>query len=240
MPDPVTYEGSDLEALAELPNYQNAIVDIFRPHLRGHVAELGAGIGSLSRMLLPLVDRLDLIEPSPNLIPRLSGRFAGDSRVAVFADTLEHWLSSREAASLDGAVMINTLEHVRDDGAALRELARVLRPGGRLMVFVPALPFLYSRLDAAIGHHRRYRRSELVAKVEAAGFEVLHAAYFDLLGILPWLLVHTLGGRTRMDPGAARLYDRVGVPLTRMVERALPVPVGKNVILVAGRSECAA
>lgn len=230
-----TYEGSDLEALAELPNYQNAILGAFQPYLRGQVVELGAGIGSLSRLLLPSVKTLDLVEPSSNLAVRLIERFKDSPSVAVFQETLETWLAVREDTSLDGAVMINTLEHVKDDEAALAELARVLRPGGHLMIFVPAMPFLFSRLDAAIGHYRRYRRAELVAKTEAAGFTILKAEYFDILGILPWFLLHTLGGRTRMNPDAARFYDRVGVPVTRLIERVLPVPVGKNVVLVARR-----
>lgn len=233
MPEAASYEGKDLEALADMPRYYDWIMERFRPYVGGRVAELGAGMGTVSARLLPLVDSLDLVEPSPNLVDRLRRRFSGDGRVRVFAETLEERLATDEAAVYDAAVMVNVLEHIADDAAALAGLHRLLRPGGRLLVFVPALPFLYSRLDELVGHHRRYTRAGLVANMAAAGFEVREARYMDLLGIVPWWLVNTVCGNTRFDPRAFRLYDAVGIPLTRLAERLVAPPLGKNVLAVA-------
>jgi len=103
------------------------------------------------------------------------------------------------------------------------------------LIFVPALRFLYSAFDRAIGHHRRYHKDELIARVEEAGLVVVRARYFDLLGILPWWLVNTLGGRTSLASSLSGLYSRVMVPLMRPIERLVPPPVGKNIILIARR-----
>lgn len=227
------YEGRDLEALAELPNYYAWILARFRPYVRGHGVELGAGIGTVSALLRPHLARLDLIEPSVNLVARLRERFAGDPDVAIEAGTVEDCLPRIPDGSHDTAVMVNVLEHIADDEAALAGLARILRPGGHLLLFVPALGWLFSAMDRLHGHHRRYHLGPLRAGVEAAGFRVVDARYFDLLGVAPWWLLNTVGGATRFDPRMTGLYDRIGVPLTRAVERLAPPPVGKNVVVVA-------
>jgi SAM-dependent methyltransferase len=122
---------------------------------------------------------------------------------------------------------------VADDREALVELRRVLRPGGHLLLFVPALPAVFSPMDEALGHHRRYTLAELRAKVVEAGFTVPSAGYRDLLGVAAWWLVHRVMGNTGFNRQAAKFYDRVGVPLTRGIERLMGAPIGKNILMVA-------
>jgi SAM-dependent methyltransferase len=76
-------------------------------------------------------------------------------------------------ASLDAAVSANLLEHVPDDEAALGELRRVLRPGARAVLVVPAGPETYDYYDRFLGHERRYARGELAAKAQRADLEVV-------------------------------------------------------------------
>lgn len=80
-------------------------------------------------------------------------------------------------ATVDAVVSANLLEHVPDDGAALREIARVLRPGGRAAIIVPAAPHLYDYYDGFLGHERRYARRELAGRAERAGLRVVRDAY---------------------------------------------------------------
>lgn len=229
------YAGRDLEALAELPNYHRWILGRFAPYLRGAGIELGAGIGTISEKIRPSLDTLEVVEPSANLVPHLRGRFAGDGGVTVTETSLEDRLASAAAASFDTAVMVNVLEHIEDDGEALSGLFRILRPGGHLLLFVPAMPALYSAFDREVGHFRRYRRAELGQRLSAAAFRVVDLRYMDTLGIVPWWLVNTIGGRKDIDPRMAGLYDRIGVPVTRAVEGLVTPPCGKNLIAVAER-----
>jgi SAM-dependent methyltransferase len=227
------YYSQDLESLSDLPNYQQWIIDYFRPYIAGHGMEFGAGMGTISELLLPYLDKIDLVEPSPNLVPQLQNRFQGNGAVRVIADTVENRVRHLRDQSLDTIILVNVLEHIEDDADTLRQFSRILRPGGNLLLFVPALPFLFSDMDQVLGHHRRYLLKGLRKGVESAGLELVRSRYFDLLGILPWFLVNTLGRKKSFNQAQAQLYDRVGIPLTRTVESIGPPPIGKNVILVA-------
>jgi SAM-dependent methyltransferase len=80
-------------------------------------------------------------------------------------------------SSVDAVVSANLLEHVPDDEGALREMQRVLRPGGRAVIVVPAGPGTYDYYDRFLGHERRYGRGELAGKARRAGLEVLEDAH---------------------------------------------------------------
>jgi ubiquinone/menaquinone biosynthesis C-methylase UbiE len=95
-------------------------------------------------------------------------------------------------SSFDLVLALDIIEHVPDDLQALRELYRILRPGGSLLVTVPALQMLWSAHDVINGHYRRYTLGELRNRVETAGFEVVTATYFNtllfpIIAALRWL-----------------------------------------------------
>jgi len=134
----------------------------------------------------------------------------------------------------DSIAYINVLEHIADDAAELQLAHSVLRPGGTLLVFVPALQWLYSDFDRSIGHVRRYHREPLARLVRTCGFEILRLRYFDIAGVLPWL-VTMVWPRGRLRPASVRLYDRLVTPVMRRIERVFEPPIGKNLLLVARR-----
>ena len=231
--DDNVYEGRDLEVMTNLPNYTDWIVSFFKPWIRGETLEVGAGVGTISTRLRESAERMELLEPATNLLPHLRARFADDPAVTIHEGTLESWGPDAPDSAFDTIAMVSVLEHIRDDDAAMHTTARLLRPGGHALLFVPAMPFLYSELDRKVGHFRRYRRDPLWKVVEGAGFRILCGGYFDLFGIPAWGAVHTLGGRESFHLGGARLFDRFIVPIVRRAESLLPPPVGKNLILVA-------
>jgi len=226
------YEGGELEALTGLLNYQDWILQSFAPYLRGRVVEIGAGIGTMTVLLRPLADSLVAVEPATNLLPALAKRLTG-MNVEIVNATAGAYLQTMQPASLDAIVMINVLEHIADDQAALRACHRALSPGGHLLLFVPALPALYSALDRRFGHFRRYARREMQAGLLAAGFSIGRLTYMDLLGAPAWWAACRILGVTRIPLRGARAYDRFMVPLTRVVEHVVRPPFGKSLMAAA-------
>ncbi|MCC7541711.1 MAG: class I SAM-dependent methyltransferase [Deltaproteobacteria bacterium] len=151
-------------------------------------------------------------------------------------------------ASLDVALSLDVLEHLDDDVAGARELARVVRPGGLVVVTVPAFRALWSAHDVALHHRRRYRRTEIVDVLERAGLAVEHATYFNTL-LFPVVAAMRLAGRVReriAGPSANGAESDAKLPprlLNRVLHRVLaaerhvvgrvPMPVGVSILVVA-------
>ena len=176
---------------------------------------------------------MTLIEPSTNLIPKLQSRFATNSIVEIKGENLEAHVVNLGDNTVDTIVMVNVLEHIEDDREALFHLFRVLKSGGHLLVFVPALKFLMSKIDRLHGHFRRYHKPELTEKVANAGGNVVTCRYFDLAGTAPWFLLNKLLGSTTFSPTLVRVHDQAIAPISRVAERVFTPPFGKNLILVA-------
>lgn len=87
-------------------------------------------------------------------------------------------------ASFDVLIASDVLEHIDDDLAALKEWRRVVKPGGLVIIFVPAHMFLWSHHDVVNHHHRRYDREELAARVREAGWSLERVSGWNL-ALLP-------------------------------------------------------
>ncbi len=227
------YPGREMETMSIAVNYHRWIVDEFERYLGGRVAEVGAGSGSVTRILLRKpIESLVAFEPSRNMYPLLEASLRGDGRAKAVNDV---FAPGGAGEAFDSIVYINVLEHIEDDRAELACARAALRPGGHVLLFVPALSWLYSDLDRRIGHFRRYSKKGLCRLVEDAGFALARARYFDLAGVIPWYVNFVLLRRS-LEIGSVSHYDRLAVPLVRLMERAVAPPVGKNV-LVVGRKD---
>ncbi len=98
----------------------------------------------------------------------------------------------------DLVTCLDVIEHTAEDRVALAELLRVTRPGGLLVVTVPAYQSLWSAHDVANGHFRRYRSATLTAAATAAGWSVLHDTHFNAVLLVPAAAVR-LARRSRAE-----------------------------------------
>ena len=223
----------DLERLGTAKRFFDWVLDEFDPYLHGRVLEVGAGTGTITRMLADRYPDLEIVavEPADNMAAELASVAALSDRVRAEHGTLA---TADVGAGFDTVLYLNVLEHIDDDADELALAARALRPGGTLCVFGPAHEWLYSELDYKAGHYRRYQVDGLRRIVEAAGFEVRSLRYFDVLGVPPYWLVYRILGQTNITGGSLWGYDRLIVPVSKTIQRLVPhPPVGKNIILVA-------
>jgi hypothetical protein len=105
-----------------------------------------------------------------------------------------------------------------------------LVPGGRVVLIIPAHQALYGEIDRAIHHYRRYSRDEIADKLRAAGLDVEHASFFNVLGVPGWWLNAVLLRRQTVPGLQARIADWL-VPWLR-VERHLHLPFGMSLLAV--------
>jgi SAM-dependent methyltransferase len=219
-----------LEDLVEARNYRRWLVDLALPHLGDDPLEVGSGLGHYAADWAAAgVPRWTASEADPTRLAQLRERFAGDPVVRV----RELAVPIEETASHSAVVAYNVLEHIPDDVGALRAFAGLLRPGGRVVLVVPAFPSAMSEFDLAIGHQRRYRRRTLRAAAERAGLtvEVLH--HVNWIGLLAWYLtVKLLKGRPKAGL-LLTVYDRGVVPWLRRLEARVTPPFGQSLLLVA-------
>lgn len=229
----LSYPGRDLEAMSFAIRYHRWILEIFKPYLKGSVVEVGAGSGLFSELLAQTTDvRLTLIEPSSQMFPILKNRLANRKDTEFYQDFFTN-VATRLKPAPDTIVYVNVLEHISDDTLELQIAYDTLKPGGYLLLFVPALRALYGALDKEIGHFRRYHLKPLVRLCRSVGFEVSLAQYFDFLGIVPWWLNFKLLKSNKINPMAVKLYDTVVVPFEKPLETLVRPPIGKNILVIA-------
>ena len=194
---------------------------------KGKVLEFGAGTGFLAEIFRSQYQiEPDCIELDPSLVTLVKSK-----QFRCFQFLQE---TSQDYAAIYTS---NVLEHIEDDEAILRELYDSLIPGGVIGIYVPAHPILYSMMDKEIGHIRRYTRSELKNKVQAAGFTIQSLNYDEFIGFFASLFVKTVGYKNSAKLGSKNsliFYDKIIYPVSRTLDFiGFRHILGKNLILVA-------
>ncbi|MDA7814745.1 class I SAM-dependent methyltransferase [Pontimonas sp.] len=222
------YEGADvLENLADLHNYNEGLRRAVSRGLVGNrVLDFGAGSGTFAHLLETETRKVLCLEPDTSLRGRLEASgFEARESLEDFPETF-----------FDSIYTLNVLEHIEDDMDVLRALRDKIVERGHLVVFVPAHPWLFSSFDLRVGHVRRYRKAELEAKIEAAGFEIITSRYFDSLGLLAAALYKLMDrGNGTLSPRALHFFDKRIFPFSLALDNFTKPFFGKN-ILVSARS----
>jgi SAM-dependent methyltransferase len=221
--------GAELDRMSSAHNYNAWLLERARPYLGPRVLDVGAGIGTFTAELARLADSVVALEPDPEEAQVLRTRFAHDARVSVLQQTAADLPA--DEAPFDAAICFNVLEHVREDVEALRAVHARLRPGGHLLLLVPAHPALYGETDRAVDHVRRYDRPTLRRAVEGADFQLVELRHVNPVGAVGWAVSSRLLRRREIPAGPLALYDRL-VPVLKALDR-LRLPLGLSLWAVA-------
>jgi SAM-dependent methyltransferase len=193
----------------------------------GLIIDFGAGNGKQTLKICRPSDRIVCVEPDPRRQVELK----------ALGYSVQKSLSEIQDQTVSCLISVNCIEHVADDEQIVREFGRVLNTDGVLVIYVPALPILYSKMDIAVGHYRRYTKKRLNNVVILGGFRVEQIRYVDSLGVLASLLF-----KMRSDSSGTPskysiwIYDRVLFPLSRVLDIGLNRVIGKNLLLVAKKA----
>ncbi|MFM9978430.1 MAG: class I SAM-dependent methyltransferase [Sphingomonadaceae bacterium] len=195
------------------------------------ILEIGCGTGHNLSMLARFgaVDAIEIDAAARSVASARLGKPVGDAPLPE--------LTGVPAAQYDLVALLDVLEHVEDDRAALRAIAMRLRPGGTILVTVPQFPWMWSGHDVANHHFRRYTKTTLRAAIDEAGLAVSLLANFNSL-LFPLAaadrLIARATGREGSDdspPPAPinALFQRI-FGLERYLVGRVPMPPGVSLI----------
>lgn len=179
---------------------RDIIIDLIRKRVKlkpaAKILEVGCGTGSNIAMLQQF-GTLDALEPDEGARELASSR----SGLEIKGGFLPQDGGNIPDAAYDMIVLLDVLEHIPQDGPALKVLREKLAPGGKMLLTVPAMPWLWSAHDAVHHHQRRYTRAALRQVMEEAGFRISFISYFNMFLFPAVVAARALGKLTGREGG---------------------------------------
>jgi len=223
-----------LNILQESHHYNQWIYSLLEPYLSGVVLDVGSGLGDIASLFVrPQVEEVILSDCDENLVAKLRQRpfSLRKYRVVVLDIAEDEAITQLKGERVDTITCVNVLEHIEGDIGVLRRMRDMLKPGGRVVILVPALLCLYGTLDACHGHQRRYTHETLKTKMQSAGFHIESWRYMNIFGVLSWFLAGRVLKQRKFPEKACYQLDKI-VPLLRGIERWFRSPWGQSLVMV--------
>jgi SAM-dependent methyltransferase len=226
-----------LELFSHAPLFNRWLFETIRPFCKGSLLEIGSGIGNISVSLLNLGIPVTLSDLRDEYCDVLRSRFRGmpdlegigriDLAVENFEEQYPEFLNR-----FDSIVALNVVEHIRKDSLAIGNCKKMLKPGGQLIVLVPAYRFLFNNFDRELGHFKRYNKKSLRKLLESGGLVPGHTQYFNFAGIAGWWLTGSVLKKKSIPGVQLNIYNRL-VPILRLADTLTNHRVGLSVIAIA-------
>ena len=224
------YVGSELELFTHAINWRSYWTSKIIKYLRGHVLEVGAGIGSNTKRLCHLSASWTALEPDPRQAKLISNWLDTSNILSTTA-----WVGTLstlgEGKSYDAILYIDVLEHIKDDRQEVFTAYKHLAPGGVVIILSPAHAFLYSPFDKSIGHYRRYSKNDLL-KLRPNESTIKFIGYLDSIGLLA-----SLGNKLFLKspmPTKSQIvfWDTMFVPISKLLDGVLRFKIGKSILAI--------
>ncbi len=226
-----------LEAIRDADQFNRWMYDQAAPWMQGEILEIGSGIGNLSEYFIRDKAKITLSDIRENYCNLLESRFPEyvanhpvrkiDLVAPDFKKCFPEYLEK-----FDSAFALNVVEHIEEDKLALQNLFSILKPGGKLMILVPAHPFLYNRIDTSLQHYKRYTNISLEEAISSAGFKVNRTYGFNAMGMPAWWLSGVLFRSSQIKNDQMNLYNKL-IPLAKVIDKLVFNKFGLSVITLA-------
>lgn len=221
-----------LEAVSEAVRFNRWMYEQVRPSMQGKVLEVGSGIGNISAFFIQEKADITLSDIRENYCKALHQQFPDHAVLQM--DLVDPGFQTKYAhlsSSFDGVFALNVVEHIEEDRLALENIRFLLKPGGKVLILVPAWPVLYNKIDEGLFHYRRYTKRTLNATLTGAGFITEKTWMFNALGIPAWVTGGLLFREKELKKGQMNAYDKL-VALARVLDAITFHQLGLSVISV--------
>lgn len=202
-------------------------LSFIKKYIKGDVLEIGAGCGSFTRNYVkPDHKNITLTELDNKNILDLNQKFKNFKNIKILNTTI-----SKIKNEYDTILYLHVLEHIKDDQNEIEEATKRLKKGGHLLIMVPAHQKIYSNLDRAVGHYRRYEREFF--KEEFLNLERVSLFSVDIIGYLLYFL-NKIFFKKEIFPSRLKIFiwDKICTPLTAIIDRLTNYNYGKCIIVI--------
>lgn len=233
--------GKDEFSFDNMRNYRKYQYDLIGKYIGTNILEVGSGDRSFTKQIItenPNITRLHSIEPSETLYDMHKSNFVFPD-FATFGCTDLFDLSLEQTGLFDTAIFIHVLEHIQDDKKALDHVFDLVKPGGYVLVEVPAMPSLFSVHDEILGHFRRYNKTHLRSIIDIKKYEITKLWYQDPIGVFgSWYFFKMKKIKVKSDEGLnlaknqGGIYDKYVIPFEKQIERLITFPFGLSLTVI--------
>lgn len=218
-----------LESMCQATWYNRWLVKEFAGFLKNDILEVGCGIGNFTDYLTKF-GNVWAIDINREYVEKTEMLLAGKAEVGV--GDIEKGKYFFKDKKFDSIVCLNVLEHIKNDNAAIENLYKLLKTGGKLILLVPAHQFLFSEIDRALNHFRRYNKQSIQKQMENTGFEIYKIRRINFLGALGWFLAGSLLRKAIVKKLDIKIFDFVA-PLFLSLENFIEPAIGTSILIVA-------
>lgn len=230
MTDVTHYIGNELELFGHAHNWKNYYRKHLSPFIHGDVLEVGAGIGETTAHLYnETVKRWLCLEPDAALSDKIAQKISNKELSEKCELLVGTTLDLPAAVKYDTIIYIDVIEHIEKDAEEIQRAEKLLKPGGHLIILVPAHQYLYSPFDKAIGHFRRYNKQKLRAVIPL-GLKNNKLFYLDCLGLLASLTNKWFLKTEYPTIQQVKFWDRMIVPVSKLIDPLIGFSTGKSLI----------
>jgi SAM-dependent methyltransferase len=219
----------------ELSNYRKYQYDLIKEQIGINILEIGSGDRSFTKQIVNNkkgIERIISIEPSNTLMEVYDKKYILPDYVRLTNDNLFD-LTPSSYGLFDTIILIHVMEHIDEDKKAISHLYSLLKPGGKILIQVPALEFLYSIHDKMLGHFRRYNKYNFKEMVDQDIYKIEKLFYNDAIGILGSLYFFKIKkinlkseSGINLANNQGKIYDKYIIPFEKWYESFLRIPFG--------------
>jgi len=226
------YVGQELEQARHATNWKAYFGSRLAKYIRGRVLEVGAGLGGTTvHLRTGSQTEWVCLEPDASLAKELSTTLAANISPVPTRVVVGDVSALDSTERFDCILYIDVLEHIEDDVGELARAGRLLAKGGALVVLCPAFQLLFSAMDTALGHFRRYTSGTLSAVFPSA-LRRQEVFYLDSLGMIASLTNKFVLRQSAPGEGQVKFWDGFIIPVSRVLDQVVNYAAGRSVIAV--------
>nr|MBP9796501.1 class I SAM-dependent methyltransferase [Chitinophagales bacterium] len=212
-----------------------------KPFCKGKILEIGSGIGNISQFLIHDGFTTTLSDYNQSYCDILKEKYGHDKNVTeiIHLDILDPKFEKQFetlSGQFDCIIGLNVIEHVDDDITALLNCKKLLAPGGRIIMLVPAYMWLYNGIDVSLGHFRRYNKKRIKTLFSNTALRSIKMNYFNSPAIFGWYISGRVLKNTIIKEGQMKLYNLL-VPLFKLADICTFNRFGISLIAVGEKTQ---